>query len=298
MRAIPLSTQASLFLLQPSSHTSISTSSLFFSSHPFHSIPLSLKPPTPFFSRASKPNNSTTPNPYDHDGNFLVTEDDQIQQDSDSLVEDGVYIQVMKLKEKNSRRIESRISIDASLHSIWNILTDYEKLADFIPGLALSKLIQTGPNFARLLQIGEQNLAFGIKFDARGVIDCYEKELETLPSGMKRDIDFKMIEGDFQLFEGKWSILQTSSNGSCKESPFRETNTTLSYIVEVKPKMWLPIRLIEGRLCSEIKKNLTSIRGEAQKATDRTLQAWPYSSKISSSSGLDHADLYFEPIPL
>jgi hypothetical protein len=25
---------------------------------------------------------------------------------------------------------------------------------------------------------------------------------------MKRDIDFKMIEGDFQLFEGKWSILQ------------------------------------------------------------------------------------------
>lgn len=51
-------------------------------------------------------------------------------------------------------------------------------------------------------------MAFGIKFDARGVIDCFEKELETLPSAMKRDIDFKMIEGDFQLFEGKWSILQ------------------------------------------------------------------------------------------
>lgn len=57
-------------------------------------------------------------------------------------------------------------------------------------------------------QIGEQNLAFGIKFNAKGVVDCYEKELETLPSGMKRDIEFKMIEGDFQLFEGKWSILQ------------------------------------------------------------------------------------------
>ncbi|WJX19725.1 hypothetical protein P8452_09372 [Trifolium repens] len=289
MRAIPFSTEPFLFLLQPS-HTSISTttssSSLFFSPHPFHSILLSPKPCsfnyTPFFSRAS---NSTTLNPDDDDdddddidfddGNLLVTEDDQVEQDSDSLVEDGVYIEVMKL-EKNSRRIESRISIDASLHSIWNILTDYERLADFIPGLALSKLIQKGPNFARLLQIGEQNLAFGIKFDARGVIDCYEKELETLPSGMKRDIDFKMIEGDFQLFEGKWSILQTFSNGSCEESPFRETNTTLSYIVEVKPKMWLPIRLIEGRLCSEIKKNLTSIRGEAQKATDRTVNAYQF----------------------
>ncbi|KAL5055035.1 hypothetical protein RYX36_035717, partial [Vicia faba] len=175
--------------------------------------------------------------------------DNEIQE-PDSLVEDGVFIEVTKL-EKNSRRIESRISIDATLDSVWDILTDYERLPNFIPGLYLSKLIQKAPSFARLLQIGEQNLAFGLKFDAKGVIDCYEKELETLPSGIKRDIDFKMIEGDFQLFEGKWSISQLFSSGS-DESPVREISTTLSYIVDVKPKMWLPVGLIEGRLCKEI----------------------------------------------
>jgi len=37
--------------------------------------------------------------------------------------------------------------------------------------------------------------------------------LETLPTGIKREIEFKMIEGDFQLFEGKWSILQVGING-------------------------------------------------------------------------------------
>lgn len=57
-------------------------------------------------------------------------------------------------------------------------------------------------------QVGQQNLPFGLKFDAKGIVDCYEKELEILPSGMKREIEFKMTEGDFQLFEGKWSILQ------------------------------------------------------------------------------------------
>lgn len=57
-------------------------------------------------------------------------------------------------------------------------------------------------------QIGQQNLAFGLKFNAKGIVDCYEKELENLPSGQKRDIEFEMIEGDFQLFEGKWSIEQ------------------------------------------------------------------------------------------
>lgn len=270
MRAIPVSTQA--FLL-PQPH-----SSLFFSHPPFHFTP-SPKPCslnsnskiTTFLHRASKPNTATLNADDENSGNLLVTEDVEIEE-SQSLIEDGVYIEVTKL-EKNSRRIESRISIDASLDSIWNILTDYERLADFIPGLALSKLIQKGPNFARLLQIGEQNLAFGLKFDAKGVIDCFEKELETLPSGTKRDIDFKMIEGDFQLFKGKWSILQTFSNGSCEDSSVREINTTLSYIVDVKPKMWLPVRLIEGRLCNEIKKNLKSVRGEAQKATDRTVYA-------------------------
>jgi len=150
MRAIPVSTQA--FLL-PQPH-----SSLFFSHPPFHFTP-SPKPCslnsnskiTTFLHRASKPN-PTTLNDTDDSGTLLVTEDDEVEE-LDSLVEeDGVYIEVTKL-EKNSRRIESRISIDASLDSIWNILTDYERLADFIPGLALSKLIQKGPNFARLLQV-------------------------------------------------------------------------------------------------------------------------------------------------
>lgn len=42
-------------------------------------------------------------------------------------------------------------------------------------------------------------------------------------------------------------------------------HTTLSYIVDVEPKLWLPVRLIEGRLCKEIKINLQSVRDEAQK---------------------------------
>lgn len=59
-------------------------------------------------------------------------------------------------------------------------------------------------------QMGQQNLALGLKFNAKAVLDCYEKELEILPHGRRRDIDFKMVEGDFQLFEGKWSIEQVS----------------------------------------------------------------------------------------
>ncbi|KAL0334405.1 UNVERIFIED_CONTAM: hypothetical protein Sangu_1596700 [Sesamum angustifolium] len=98
-------------------------------------------------------------------------------------------------------------------------------------------------------QIGEQNLAFGLKFNAKGVIDCFEKDLQTLPFGQKRDIEFKMVEGDFQLFEGKWSIEQeVRQNPGDSQSDSvvgEEYKTTLLYIVLVKPKVWLPVRLVE-----------------------------------------------------
>ncbi|KFK30752.1 hypothetical protein AALP_AA6G022100 [Arabis alpina] len=206
---------------------------------------------------------------------------DEEEEETDCLVDcltdgligdDGVLIEVKKL-EKSSRRIRSKIGMEASLDTVWNVLTDYEKLSDFIPGLVVSELVEKEGNRVRLFQMGQQNLALGLKFNAKAVLDCYEKELEILPHGRRRDIDFKMVEGDFQLFEGKWSIEQLDKGiqGEVLDLQFKDFRTTLAYTVDVKPKMWLPVRLVEGRLCNEIKTNLTSIRDAAQKVIESVI---------------------------
>ncbi|KAF6163471.1 hypothetical protein GIB67_029320 [Kingdonia uniflora] len=117
--------------------------------------------------------------------------------------------------------------------------------------------------------IGQQNLAFGLKFNAKGIVECYEKDLEQLPYGRKRDIKFDMVEGDFQTFQGKWSIEQVEKTDT-ESSVEQIFQTTLSYIVDVKPKLWLPVRLVEGRLSSEIKSNLIAIRNEIQNTVINT----------------------------
>lgn len=81
-----------------------------------------------------------------------LDEKEEEEEESVSETGDGVYIEIEKLGH-NTRRIRSRISIDAPLDTIWNILTDYERLADFIPGLALSQLLQKTNNYARLFQV-------------------------------------------------------------------------------------------------------------------------------------------------
>ncbi|KAK4372383.1 hypothetical protein RND71_007767 [Anisodus tanguticus] len=209
------------------------------------------------FTPPSDVGSNATVDDYD-DGD---TRDDTGEED-----DDGVEIDIEKMG-KNRRRIRSKVAVKASLQNVWEVLTDYERLADFIPGLAISQLLEKEPNFARLLQIGEQDLAFGLKFNAKGVIDCFEKDLQDLPTGQRRDIEFKMVEGDFKKFEGKWSIEQckTDSNKEHDSSVGQPFHTTLSYIVDVEPKLWLPVRVIEGRLCKEVKINLRSVRDEAQK---------------------------------
>ncbi|XP_019055134.1 PREDICTED: uncharacterized protein LOC104608311 [Nelumbo nucifera] len=190
----------------------------------------------------------------------------------ESISDHGIDIKIEKLG-KNSRRIQSCIAIDASLETVWGILTDYERLADFIPGLSVSQLLEKKENFARLFQVGQQNLAFGLKFNAKGIVECFEKDLEDFPCGQRRDIEFNMIEGDFQTFQGKWSIEQTNNERCEGIDSFAEKKicTTLSYVVDVVPKRWLPVRLVEGRLCREIKMNLLCIRIEAEKAVPNTL---------------------------
>lgn len=71
-----------------------------------------------------------------------------------------------------------------------------------------------------------------------------------------------------------WWNMQINK-GNCKDSSdsplVEDFQTTLSYTVDVKPKMWLPVRVVEGRICNEIKSNLVSIRDAAQKLINKSL---------------------------
>ncbi|KAK9118484.1 hypothetical protein Scep_016577 [Stephania cephalantha] len=242
-----------------------------------HSSPISSSTPTSLTLSSSNNNNNnklifrckSTPEPSSDHSDLLARVSEQenlasssepIDHDDDCIYGVDADIQIEKLG-KNYRRIGARIGIDASLKVVWGVLTDYENLSELIPGLVESRLVERRGNFAKLFQVGEQDLAFGVKFKAKGILDCCEKDLENLPFGHKRDIEFNMVEGDFQTFEGKWSIEQIT-NGRHEAQAYQ---TTLSYIVDVKPKLWLPVRLVEGRICRDIKISLSCIREEAEK---------------------------------
>jgi hypothetical protein len=56
---------------------------------------------------------------------------------------------------------------------VWKILTDYEKLADFIPGLAVSKLIDKKDKFARLYQVNSIHSFLIFSFSIKLEVDTF-----------------------------------------------------------------------------------------------------------------------------
>ncbi|XP_045823404.1 uncharacterized protein LOC123916092 [Trifolium pratense] len=151
-------------------------------------------------------------------------------------------LQVVSWRE---RRVKAEIFINADINSVWNALTDYEHLADFIPNLVWSGRIPCPfPGRIWLEQRGFQRAMYW-HIEARVVLDLQE----FLNSEWDRELHFSMVDGDFKKFEGKWSV----------KSGTRSSSTILSYEVNVIPRFNFPAIFLEKIIRSDLPVNLRAL---------------------------------------
>ena len=163
--------------------------------------------------------------------------------DGEPTVELDGDVEVTSQATGRQRQITAKIWISQSVEQVWQILTNYDELAEFIPNLTQSRQIEHPQGGIRIEQIGSEAL-LRIKFCARVVLDMVEQ--------FPHQIDFEMVEGDFKQFCGSW-MLQPANGG-----------TELSYTVSVVPPRVMPVNLIERKLKSGLVSNLTAIRQRAE----------------------------------
>lgn len=154
----------------------------------------------------------------------------------------GVEVQTEPLAQRQ-RQITAKIEIPHTVEQVWRVLTDYEALADFIPNLARSRRLEHPTGGIRLEQIGSQRL-LSFNFSARVVVDLEEN--------FPHEINFNMVEGDFNAFSGTWRLETDPLSG--------RITTNLCYTVRIWPKRTMPIGIIERRLSNDLRSNLLAIR--------------------------------------
>ncbi len=154
--------------------------------------------------------------------------------------------QTMEKLSGGTRRLAAQLTTSASLDSLWNVLTDYDRLNLYIPNLLSSKKIYQNGNNVHLKQVGAQDF-LGMKFSAEVTINLFEdRELGLLK--------FSLIKGDFRKFEGSWKIQ------NIKDS----SKNSLIYDLTVQGCQWMPIGMIEKRLKKDLSENLIAVDRQAK----------------------------------
>ncbi|MEL6350705.1 MAG: SRPBCC family protein [Cyanobacteria bacterium J06627_28] len=152
----------------------------------------------------------------------------------------AAYVEISTEKRPaRERRILASVIIPQPVEKVWEVITDYERLSDFIPSLTSSKLIPNSDGRIRLEQIGAQCF-LRVKFCARVVLDMTEN--------FPHEVGFSMREGDFNQFEGSWQL-----------EPTEQGVTRLSYDLFVKPPRAMPVKLIEHHIRNNLTTNLLAI---------------------------------------
>ncbi len=153
--------------------------------------------------------------------------------------------QEMERLPNGCRRLAVQLRVGLDPRWLWEALTDYDRLSDFIPNLQSSRLLRRQGNVVSLAQEGCQQF-IGLRFRAR-------VELQLTEHHAERRLSFVMTKGDFRRFEGNWQIGHNAGD------------TTLLYDLTVQGCVGMPIGLIEQRLQGDLAANLRAVQLEAER---------------------------------
>jgi ribosome-associated toxin RatA of RatAB toxin-antitoxin module len=180
---------------------------------------------------------------------------DAVQAGLDPALLNDVEVATQRLGGRQTH-IGAQIYVPCPADRVWQVLTAYDQLAEFIPNLEQSRCLPSpSPDTIRIEQIGSECfLAF--KFCARVVLDMVEHYPHRL--------DFSMVEGDFKSFSGSWTIAPVGSESQSGTV----SGVQLAYGVTLVPTRLMPVRLIEKHLRKNLVLNLAAIR---QRAVERSI---------------------------
>lgn len=144
--------------------------------------------------------------------------------------------------DRDRYQISAKLPIPHSRQQVWQVITNYEALPDFIPNLVKCQRLPHPESGIRFEQIGSK-CAFHFCFSARVVVDF----IEHFP----HKIQFQMVEGDFKVFSGEWKLLPYFD----RDENFSE----LHYSLQIAPKIPMPIALLKKQLHQDLPVNLDAI---------------------------------------
>ncbi|PZV12058.1 MAG: cyclase/dehydrase [Pseudanabaena sp.] len=142
----------------------------------------------------------------------------------------------------------ARVLVNASTDLVWRVLTDYANLYKFIPNMTSSKIVESRGNRKVIEQVDSRQV-FLVSIVSRTKLAVQETD--------RKQIDFRLVDGDLSKMEGYWKIEPVSS------LPKRPPNQILiTYTVNAQPKSGTPTEAFYGIFKEALGDTLQAIKQE------------------------------------
>ena len=141
-------------------------------------------------------------------------------------------------------KIDASLRVEAHHHIAWQVLTDYNNLARFVPGMQTSQVV-SGPGEPLLLkQTGQSGfLLFTLPIEV--LVRITETPLEA--------IRFEAVGGSFKNKQGEWRIERQADA------------TLLIYRASITPGFWVPPQIGTAVIGQDVRNKLSGVAREMQR---------------------------------
>lgn len=151
--------------------------------------------------------------------------------------------EVQVRKEGEGRFVQGEIHIQAPQKVVWEVLTDYNNLADFMPHMEKSRLLSSDADgWLRLEQVSSRRILL-FKKRIRVLLRVFEHPPDR--------VSFSLIDGDFRTYNGAWDV-----------DPI-DGRLRLRLTLRLSPAFFAPGFILDRLARSTAEKSLEAVRDEA-----------------------------------
>lgn len=130
-------------------------------------------------------------------------------------------------------------TVKASPASVWKVLTDYERMPEFVPDLTKTRIVSRTGNRAILEQAGVARFMFFSR-TIKLVVQVQEEPMSS--------IDITLVNGDMKVYDCRWAITPTADGG-----------TRVDYSGRMVPRFYVPGMLGSNLLRGDIERMMQAL---------------------------------------
>jgi len=148
--------------------------------------------------------------------------------------------------------VTAKMITNADIERSWKVLTDYNRLAEFVPNLSRSQVSSSEGSERVVTQNGFAQFLF-IRQNIDLVLHVTEQPMEA--------IDIRLVSGNMREYQARWELQAMSPT----RQPADDGRTRISYAGIIAPDFYVPTLFGATLMKRDLRNMLNAVKAEIEK---------------------------------